>query len=118
MKEKDSIIRSLQSLKAAIRALVAAGENVIGDIEDLENHLHEINAEKVVPKEQREEEGSKLLNKRQICEYLQCSQRHLDDLRGKQGLPFICLGGRIRFDLDNVKQWVKNREMQNKKVND
>ena len=117
MKEKDSVIRSLQSLKAAIRAFIAAGENVIGEIEDLENRLQEFNTEKVVPKEQHEEEGAKLLNKRQIGEYLQCSQRQIDYLR-EQGLPFICLGGRIRFDLDNVKQWVKNREVQNKKVND
>ncbi len=47
MKEKDNIIRSLQSLKATIRALIAAGENAIGNIEDIENLLHEINAEKV-----------------------------------------------------------------------
>ena len=57
-------------------------------------------------------ENVKLLNKKQMGEVLQCSVRQIDYLREKAGLPFVKMGGVIRFDLDSVKQWIKSNEQQ------
>ena len=55
-------------------------------------------------------EKETLLNKKQVCELLQCSCRQVDVLRERHGLPSLHVGGLIRFRLDSVRQWINDRE--------
>ena len=46
-----------------------------------------------------------LLTSSQIARFLGCSQRHVFNLR-KRGMPAYRIGEIVRFDLDQVGQWL------------
>jgi len=48
------------------------------------------------------------LTEKQLAEHLQISTRHLINLR-KAGLPFIQLGSTVRYDLEEVEQFVRGK---------
>ena len=48
----------------------------------------------------------KLLTKQQVAEMLACSTRQVDYLRTEQGLPWLALGGCVRFNQDEVETWL------------
>jgi hypothetical protein len=48
------------------------------------------------------------LTEKQLADHLQVSTRHLINLR-KAGLPFIQLGSSVRYDLEEVEQFVRNK---------
>ena len=49
-----------------------------------------------------------LVDKEAIAKLLQCSVSQVDVLRQK-GLPFVRLGGCVRFDAGIVKKWIENQ---------
>ena len=46
-----------------------------------------------------------LLTSRQLARFLGCSERHVFNLR-KRGMPAYRIGEIVRFDLDQVGQWL------------
>ena len=48
------------------------------------------------------------LTEQQLSEHLQVSTRHLINLR-KCGLPFIQLGSSVRYDLEEVEQFIRGK---------
>ena len=54
-----------------------------------------------------------LMNKKEMCEFLKCSPRKVDYLREREGLPFIRIGGAIRFSIESVNQWVQTTASNN-----
>lgn len=50
-----------------------------------------------------------LMNTKQVAELLQVSTRQVDVLRQKNALPFIAVGGSIRFDRADVAGWLKSQ---------
>jgi hypothetical protein len=46
----------------------------------------------------------RLITEKQQADQLQCSLRHLVDLRNKRLIPFIRLGRSIRYDPDAVQR--------------
>ena len=48
------------------------------------------------------------LTEQQLAEHLQVSTRHLINLR-KGGLPFIQLGSSVRYDLEEVEQFIRGK---------
>ncbi|WP_164783140.1 helix-turn-helix domain-containing protein [Paenibacillus amylolyticus] len=55
-------------------------------------------------------ETSQLLTTSQLSEILQTSRRNIEKLRKEHGLPFYSLSprGHPRFDVIEVKEWMKN----------
>jgi len=49
-----------------------------------------------------------MLNKKQIAEHYAVSVPTIDRLM-KEGLPYVKVGKNVRFDLDEVKEWLKNK---------
>lgn len=49
-----------------------------------------------------------LLNKKEIAKELHLSVSMIDKLMTK-GMPYIKIGKAVRFDVEEVKNWVKNR---------
>jgi len=47
-----------------------------------------------------------LLNVDEACEFLSISRTKLYDLK-KEGMPYIKLGNTIRFDKDQILEWVR-----------
>ncbi len=54
-----------------------------------------------------------ILNVDEACELLSISRRKLYKLK-KEGLPYIKLGGSIRFDKEKVLEWVRQFEVSDK----
>ena len=54
-----------------------------------------------------------LMNTKQVAELLQVSTRQVDVLRQKNALPFIAVGGSIRFDRADVAGWLKSQRRGN-----
>jgi hypothetical protein len=48
----------------------------------------------------------KLLTEPQLAEVWQCSTRHLINLR-KAGLPFLQIGASVRYDLNEVTEYLR-----------
>lgn len=48
------------------------------------------------------------VTEQQLAEHLQVSTRHLINLR-KGGLPFIQLGSSVRYDLEEVEQFIRGK---------
>ena len=48
------------------------------------------------------------VTEQQLAEHLQVSTRHLINLR-KCGLPFIQLGSSVRYDLEEVEQFIRGK---------
>jgi hypothetical protein len=54
-----------------------------------------------------------LVNRAKMLEILQCPSGRLTSMMSREnGLPHIRIGGRIWFDPDSVKAWMKNLETQ------
>ena len=51
----------------------------------------------------------KLLNEKEMEDYLKCSYFVLSELR-KKGLPFIKIGKSIRYYLEDIEIWLKNQK--------
>ncbi len=57
----------------------------------------------------------KLMTKKEIAEYLGISTITVDFYRKKKGMPFIKVGHKlIRFDVNEVKDWLKNHNQKKK----
>lgn len=54
------------------------------------------------------------LNTKEACELLGVSRTKLYELK-KEGLPYIKLGGSLRFDKDQVIEWVRQFTTSDKK---
>lgn len=51
-------------------------------------------------------EGQLLLREREACQLLQLSRSSLFKLR-KAGLPYVQLGGSVRYEVETIKEWLK-----------
>lgn len=51
-----------------------------------------------------------LLDKEALADLFKCSKRQIDYLREKRNLPYVKLGGLVRFDLDCVKKWLQKQK--------
>jgi len=51
-----------------------------------------------------------ILTKAQAASFLQCSPRQVDYLRGR-GLPWIRLGGEVRFFREDILSYLKARKV-------
>lgn len=56
-----------------------------------------------------------LINKKEACKLINCSVRLLDDLRKTEGLPYIMVGGLVRFSRQHLAEWCQQREVNGKK---
>lgn len=56
-----------------------------------------------------------LLDKEALADLFHCSKRQIDCLRERRNLPYVKLGGLVRFDLQEVKRWLM-QNMQGLKV--
>ena len=52
---------------------------------------------------------SKILTKKEVAEKLQVSERTIDNLRKKQGLPYVMVGGLIRFTEKDINTWLQDQ---------
>lgn len=50
--------------------------------------------------------SDRLLTVKELCQVLQTSRRNIELLR-KQGMPYYLLGSAPRFDLSEIKQWMR-----------
>ena len=50
---------------------------------------------------------SNLLDADAVAELLHCSKDNVFDLKNNHDLPFTVRGGRLRFELERVKEWAK-----------
>lgn len=50
---------------------------------------------------------SGLMDKRGVAKKLNCSVRQVDSLREKEGLPFVKLGGSVKFVPEHVDVWIE-----------
>jgi excisionase family DNA binding protein len=53
--------------------------------------------------------SNKLLTTKEITEELKCHRASLYRWR-EEGMPHIKLGGSVRYDLDEVMEWFKERQ--------
>ena len=53
------------------------------------------------------------VRKREVAKLLGVCERTVDNLRKKQGLPFIKMGGTVLFDPVAIRQWVKDQAANN-----
>lgn len=54
--------------------------------------------------------GTKLIDKRAAAALLSCSLRQVDYLRENYGLPWIRLGELVKFDRDQVQEWLEGQK--------
>lgn len=52
-----------------------------------------------------------LLDKAQVCERLNITRRHLEDLIRTRRIPFVYVGRLIRFDPPAIDAWVKDQSV-------
>lgn len=61
---------------------------------------------------------STLLTIREVAEVLRCCERHVENLRRRQGLPTIRLGRRVLIRRDDLEAWLREqREVLGKEGN-
>ena len=48
--------------------------------------------------------------KKDLADYLKVSIRQVDVLREKHGLPWIMVGGMVRFRKEDVDEWLLRRQ--------
>ncbi len=98
----NRIIRQFRDVaKDSIDSFASLAEtalNVLAENEDVESTklIQSVNQE------------NHLLNKKQIAEFLNISERTVSDLQN-EGMPTVKLGKRILFDRNDVLVWAKNR---------
>ena len=51
-----------------------------------------------------------LIDRTQLAEHLHCSTRQIDYLRNKVGLPYLRIGGMIRFEVPVVEAWLREQK--------
>ncbi len=56
--------------------------------------------------------SEKLLTVREIEEKLSMSRSTIYRLRKNEGLPYYEVGGKVLFDLQEVRDWMKKRQKQ------
>lgn len=54
--------------------------------------------------------AKKLISKREAAALLNCSVRQVDYLRENYGLPWARLGEVIRFDADEIRDWIETQK--------
>lgn len=54
-----------------------------------------------------------MLNKKQMAEYLKVHPNTVDRMV-KNGMPAFKFGGVVRYDLDDVKKWIKEQSEKEK----
>ena len=59
-------------------------------------------------------EFMQFLKKNEVAKLLQCSPRQVDYLKKYKGLPYVEIGGLIRYDLESVKYWALNQQKSGK----
>jgi excisionase family DNA binding protein len=50
--------------------------------------------------------AQRLLDGKQAAEYLGTTLRHLEDLRYRRSLPFVKLGGKVRYDVKALDRFI------------
>ena len=55
-------------------------------------------------------EVSNLMNKKQMSEFLSVSPRQLDYLRERNSLPYLKIGGGVRFCREDVLKWLEGQK--------
>lgn len=53
---------------------------------------------------------SDLLTVKELCDTLKMSRSTIYRLRKEDELPYYEIGGRVLFDLDEVKKWMKDKQ--------
>jgi excisionase family DNA binding protein len=54
----------------------------------------------------------RLLNKRQVAEYLGFKIYTIDAWVSQRRIPYIKIGTAVRFDLDEIEAWLKERKVE------
>jgi DNA binding domain, excisionase family len=49
------------------------------------------------------------LTKDEVAKILRVSERTIDNLRKNQGLPYVTVGGLIRFTEEDINTWLRNQ---------
>lgn len=57
-------------------------------------------------------DNKKWMNVGQVAQLIGSSERHIYTLVSQKGVPFYRFGGKIRFDRDEIEQWVKECKQQ------
>ena len=64
-----------------------------------------------------EQKMPQLLTREDLTKLFHCSLRHVDNLRTHQGLPWVQVGRRVCFLLEDVQDWI-SRNRKAEKVSD
>jgi len=56
-----------------------------------------------------QENAPKLLTREDLVNYFHCSLRHVDNLRMKQGLPWVQVGRKVLFRAEDVQEWISRK---------
>lgn len=51
-----------------------------------------------------------LVGTKDAAQFLGVSRRQVGVLRAKEGLPWVKLGERVRFDLKDLREWLENQK--------
>lgn len=58
-----------------------------------------------------EQKTPQLLTRKDLKKLFHCSLRHVDNLRTHQGLPWVQVGRKVFFLLEDVQEWIsRNRK--------
>ncbi len=61
-----------------------------------------------------EKMSEKLLSIREVADYLNVSEQAIYNMtmpKAKTRIPFMKIGGRLRFDLAKIKEWLETKEV-------
>ena len=53
----------------------------------------------------------RLLNIKEVSEYLGISQKGLYNMIYRREIPFIKIGGRVRFDIIDLDKWIERQKI-------
>lgn len=53
-----------------------------------------------------------LWDEAKVCEYLAITPRHLQNLRYRRELPFVKVGGKVRFRPAEIEAWIDARTVE------
>jgi predicted DNA-binding transcriptional regulator AlpA len=53
--------------------------------------------------------GMDLVSKKELLEVIPLSARTIDDAKKYEGLPHYKIGSRVLYDLNEVREWLKER---------
>jgi hypothetical protein len=81
------------------------------DLQQLIEAAVERTMRECLPEAIRKATRKKWLNTEETMKLLKCSRRHIQYLRDTEQLPYVQNGRTIRYDIDEIEQFLKNHKV-------